>query len=75
VNKQPSVEFALWQLADDVANSAEQTARDAFTVSSDGKGLRPSEIQLEVSRALRKTARLRLKAALQSLEKPKGSAA
>ena len=64
-----SSEFADWQFADELANSAEQIARGGFTVQADGKVLTPTEIQVEVARALRSAAKARLKAALKGIEK------
>ncbi len=66
----PADDFADWQLADELANWAEALARDAFTVAADGQGLHPSDMQIEVSQALRKTAKLRLKKALKGFQKP-----
>lgn len=62
--------FELWQIADELANSAERIVCDAFTASTHGIGLPPSGIQLEVAHALRKTSKLKLKAAMEGLERP-----
>ncbi|NPC58701.1 hypothetical protein [Caenimonas soli] len=62
--------FELWQLADELANSAERIVCDAFTASTHGIGRPPSDIQLDVAHALRKTSKLKLKAALEGLERP-----
>lgn len=65
-----SDEFEVWQMADELANAAERIVCDAFTASTHGIGPPPSDIQLEVAHALRKTSKLKLRAALEGLERP-----
>ncbi|MDB5872960.1 MAG: hypothetical protein JWQ07_2402 [Ramlibacter sp.] len=67
--------FLDWQLADELASSAERTVCDAFTSLARGSGLRPSDIQMKVARSLRKAATTRLKSALAHFEKPKAAGA
>lgn len=57
-------------MADELANAAERIVCDAFTASTHGIGLPPSDIQLEVAHALRKTSKLKLRAALEGLDRP-----
>lgn len=60
--------FALWQLADELATGADKLVLEAFTVAVDGRGGRPSEMQVAVSVALRAAASQRLKIALECFE-------
>ena len=67
----PSDRFENWQLADEMASSAERAVCDAFTACANGVGLRPSDLQLEVSHALRIKAQRLLSAAARDIDRGK----
>jgi hypothetical protein len=60
--------FARWLEADELANAAERLMSDAWTRVAEGKGLAPTDVNLEISRGLRRTASRRLRAASNALE-------
>lgn len=63
----PARRFEDWQLADELASSAERCVCDEFAASVNGTGTGPTLLQLEVSHTLRRAARRRLAAALRDI--------
>jgi hypothetical protein len=66
----PSDRFEIWQLADELASAAERIVCDAFTNSVNGVGKRPTQLQLDVSHALRISAKRMLIAATEDIRPP-----
>jgi hypothetical protein len=63
----PARRFEDWQLADELASSAERCVYDEFTASMNGTAPGPTPLQLEVTHTLRLAARQRLTAALRDI--------
>lgn len=59
--------FTQWQLADELSNEAERLVAKAFHQFFAGEGPAPTRLQLEVANKLRRTARERLRDALNSI--------
>ena len=59
----PDDPFAKWQLADEVANAAERRLYNTVAAFAAGRGRPPTKLHIDVARALRESARRRLREA------------